>query len=232
MSNERAGSRTETDRVPADARAPVIAGPNRDSPADEVAWAIAAIVPELPQETAADLQRLLRHSITAPRPSELREARLGLLIDLVSDGSGEVPSSDDYNRVRGEREEIGQTWPAHTTLIRAYGGHWLAAVRAAMRVAYSDTAINVAASPGYFGSRLAYSRDEVAAAIASCWRNLGLDPDGPGPTQEEYLEWAGLTRRARRLAGKPDPRLPGSSAVRRLCGNWGRAVALATSQSG
>jgi hypothetical protein len=69
--------------------------------ASEVAWTLAALIPELSYQTCSDLRRLLARSVTVITPSERREARLGLLVDLVTERVGEVPSVADYENGAG-----------------------------------------------------------------------------------------------------------------------------------
>jgi hypothetical protein len=195
--------------------------------AGDVAWAMAEIAADIPQVSALQLKRLLSHSLTIPSPSELREARLGLLIDLVSDGTGAVPTTEDYERARQQRRRRGEEWPAHSTLIRAWGGHWLAVVRAAMRVAFKGNEGRVSNSGHHHKFSTSYSRNEVATAICDCWLALDLDSEGSGPAFKEYLAWAQLCRRQARLAGKPEPRLPTRESVLKAWGTWNRAVGAA-----
>jgi hypothetical protein len=196
-----------------------------DRGAGELASGIAQVVPSLPLECARDLRRLLARSLTTPSPSELREARLGLLIDLVAESQGTVPGVADYEQARRQREEEGETWPSHTTLIRAYQGHWLGAVKAAMRVAEERLPRHVSESGHHHTYHNRYTREDVVGAVADCWRDLGLDVDGPGPYFNEYREWVKLSRTQARLTGQPDPRRPAREAVLKACGTWERALA-------
>jgi hypothetical protein len=193
--------------------------PELEDRASEVAWVLAELAPDLPEQTAHDLKRLLSRSLTSPSLSERREARLGLLIDLAREGQGEVPSVATYNERRARRNEQGESWPSHSTLIRAYGGHWLSAVRAAMRLV-SAQARGVAEREHRTTKVAAYSATEVIEAVSQCWQDLGLDPSGGGPSHGEYLEWANLARTGARLAGQPLPRLPSRDAVRRHFPKW------------
>jgi hypothetical protein len=187
--------------------------------AGPVALALAALVPTMSVEGATDLKRLLGHSISLPSPAELREARLGLLIDLVENGSGEVPSVEAYEGVRSKRRDEGETWPAATTLIHAYGGHWLAAVRSAMRVAF-ESRRRVPSDYAHARLRASYTREECLAAFVASSEALGSEP-----SMQEYLEWAALTRRLNRLSGRPDPRLPGRKQIMKAWGTYERLLA-------
>jgi hypothetical protein len=192
--------------------------------ATEVAWTLAHLAPALPEATATDLKRLLSRSLTSPTSGEKRQARLGLLIDLVRQSPGQVPAVAAYNAARAERANYGESWPTHSSLLRAHGGHWLAAVRAAMGVAFDGARAKVPHREHRNTHAPAYSPNEVLEAVAACWRDLALDPGGDGPTLGEYLEWVGLRRSGARLAGKPAPRLPGRDPIRRHFKTWDKLL--------
>ncbi len=193
--------------------------------AGEVAWVIAELIPVLSEQTISDLGRLVNHSLSAISIPELREARLGLLIELVTGSQGVIPGIDDYNEARRQRAEDGEIWPAHTTLTRIHGGHWLGAVRAAMRVAEDGAKAGVATVAGK-GKQPPYNRREVINAIEQCWTGLRLDPDGRGPSANEYKEWAWLGRRMARLSGQAEPRLPVLEIICKQFGSFERAIAV------
>jgi hypothetical protein len=52
--------------------------------ATEVGRVLAKIAVALPSDTADDLKRLLAHDLSVPAAGEQREARLGLVIDLIA----------------------------------------------------------------------------------------------------------------------------------------------------
>ena len=199
--------------------------------ASEVAWTLASLVPELPDSTATDLKRLLARSLSSPTSGERRQARLGLLIDLVRQSQGEVPAVVDYEAARQGRARRGETWPTHSTLVRAYGGHWLAAVRAAMRLAFDGLKGRVSDREQRHTHVPSYTADEVVEAILACWHDLGLRPDGPGPSFPEYLEWISIRRTVSRMAGKSPPRLPSRDPIDRLFGSWQTARQRASQMS-
>jgi hypothetical protein len=196
---------------------------NRELRASELAQALAALVPAISEKAAQDLKRLLGRTLTMPSPSELREARLGLLIDLVVELQGEVPSIELYNLSRAASlAERDENWPAHTTLIRAYGSTWLAAVKAAMRVAFEGSNHRVSKDNHSRQFKPAYERPEYIDAVRKCAEAIGATP-----TLLEYTDWTILMRRGARAAGKPEPRLPGREAVLQLWGSWLRLIRAA-----
>ena len=91
-----------------------------------------------------------------------------------------------------------------------------------MRLAFEGTQGRAPSSGHHLttGAR-AYKREDVVEAVARCWRVIGLDPEGPGPSQAEYLEWVRLARRAGWQSGNPT-RLPDRMAVSRLWAEWDR----------
>jgi hypothetical protein len=178
------------------------------------------LVPALTEKAATDLRRLLARTLTLPTPAELREARLGLLIDLVVELEGEVPSIELYNERRARRaDEAGEEWPAHTTLIRAYGSTWLAAVKAAMRVAFEGSNHTVSQDNHHRTFVKPYEREECLAAIRHCAQAIGATP-----SLMEYNDWTILMRRSHRLAGQREPRLPSRETVLKSWGSWQRLL--------
>lgn len=181
----------------------------------------------LPEEQAA-LARLLSHSLASPTRAERREARIGLLTELVSNGTGEVPAVADYETLRQQRAADGERWPAASVLVTAYGT-WLAAVKAAMRLHFGGSAARVPRSYQHAMTRQAgYTRDQAIDAIRRCRRELG----GEWPSQGEYDEWMRTSRWAARLAGTGDPRIPGEVQIRKLFGSWHRALEIARREHG
>lgn len=195
----------------------------------ETAQAIAAIAPALPAEVVEDLRRLLELTLAFPSPAERRENRLGLLLEIVAAGTGEIPLFDEYERVRVTRaRETGAQWPAGTTLVRAYGS-WIKAVKAAMRLHFKGGQGRVPVSNHHQKFHKPYTRGEVVAALVECHRVIG-----DWPTQWEYVEWAQLQRRLwREHSGKEDVdkvrRVPSLKQIARLFGSFDRALEVAVS---
>jgi hypothetical protein len=189
--------------------------------ASESAQCLAALVPALPEATARNLRILLSQSIALPSGPELRQARLGLLIELVSETTGVLPATERYDHVREQREaEAGEGWPHSTTLIRTYG-HWTAAVAAAMALAHRPSA-NVKARRAEPHKQPPYTRAEVLEGIARCKDGLGF-----WPSAWELREYGRLCRHQARLAGAPDPRIPDRQTVLKHFGSWDHALAAA-----
>jgi hypothetical protein len=203
----------------------------RPDSASELAWGIGELAVALPPEVTSDLKRLLARSITDPRPGERRDARLGLLVELVAGAEGEIPTIDDYEATRAQRRrERGEDWPAHTTISRAWG-HWLKAVAGAMRLAFRPSGGRVPETTHHVPAGGEYTREEVLAAISECRFALGFyrvpadNAEGGAASliKAEYEEWAKLRRRAARLAGQPGPRLPTREPIVRFFGSFERA---------
>jgi hypothetical protein len=183
--------------------------------AGEAAQTIEALVAALPEEAGRQLHRLLRHAIAAPTAAQRRERQLGLLLQIVSEGTGEVPSTDDYENRRATAPD---DWPHYSTLIRKYG-HWLKAVQVAMRMHKLGGAARAPSSFAHGGARRGYTRIEVCHAIEDFERRFG-----ELPTEWEFEEWRRLARQLARAAGSPEPRIPGLKQIRTLFGTYARAV--------
>jgi hypothetical protein len=100
----------------------------------ETARVIEALIPELPEETRTHLGRLIQAKLTVTDRHVRRYARLGLLAQMTSTGTGEVPTLRDYEAERERRAAAGEAWPSSDTLIQGHGS-WVAAVKVAMRLA-------------------------------------------------------------------------------------------------
>ncbi|MTD45596.1 hypothetical protein GKE82_24520 [Conexibacter sp. W3-3-2] len=184
----------------------------------ETAEAIAAIAPHLPTRTQHDLLRMLEYSIAAPRRQEWREARLGLLCELVLAMHGEVPNADDYKRLRQERLNQGEVWPAQSSLSENFGG-WIRAVRTAFQLAYPDPRRNSTGhrNPDYESK--AYTREELVDALRAARRDLHH-----WPSRIEYEEWRRLSRELARNLGRGRTRVPSIGTIERNFGTYPRAV--------
>jgi len=188
----------------------------------DAAQALASLVQSADAVAVEQLAILLTHDLGAPSASERREARLALLMEIVSCRTGATPSVADYEAVRSERRQRGDDAPSAVALINAFGS-WLSAVRAAMRMQFRGGAQRVASSHHHAKFRQpAYTRDEVVAALVRCHRTLGA-----WPTKWEYQEWAALDRRLARVHAKPEPRNPNLKQLRRLFGKFEAAVDVA-----
>lgn len=188
----------------------------------EAAELIARLIPVLPERTVADLSRLLQRRLTNFDYKAVRYARLGLLIDIVSAGTGELPSTRDYECQRERRMQTGETdWPTHSTLTVAYGG-WVRAVRAAMLLWLDGSSSRTPNSNHHNSFEPAYGHQEAVDAVRACRDALGL-----WPTEWEYDEWRRVSRELARNSGCPYPRYPGRGVWRKLFGTWEALVARA-----
>ena len=194
-----------------------------------VAAVLAKLTSALPESAAGELERLLANSLGAPKAAELRERRLGLLVELVSQGQGEIPTVRRYEQSRQARmtdpraTPYDNAWPAASTLINAYGS-FLAAVRAAMRLNWDGSAARIPHTHRHAKPiSKAYTREEVITALRKF-----RDDHGSWPRSElEYLTWGETLRRLRREGGHTDPRIPTAKPIRKLFGSFERAVELA-----
>jgi len=207
----------------------------------QAATAIAAIVESgsFPEEAAVDLARLLGHELAAPPRNQQRYSRLGLLIDLVSRDC-EFITSTEYERQRQLRPAQTETWPTAESLARAFGGHWLTAVKAAATFFFDGAAKVPASYAGLSSPRTPYTPQEILAALFACRRELELttageetaaDPQGGWPTQWEYVEWVRIKRDLARRSGNGCD-LPGPMQIRRAFGGWDHAIGAAAAHFG
>jgi hypothetical protein len=187
------------------------------------AAALLHLVSDLSERTLRDLERLLLADLATPSGAELREARLGLLMEMVSDGSGQIARADVYDALREHRQALGERWPDSTTLIRAYSQRWAVAVRAAMRLAFDGGAQRVAHTHKHGQGRRDYTREEVVTAV----RRFHEQHDGRWPAATQFYAWGEYLRRAARNGGHPDPRVPTRPALRKKFPRFSLAVAAA-----
>jgi hypothetical protein len=197
------------------------------SNATETAQALATVVSSSawPQEAVRDLARLLGHGLASPTPAQLREARLGLLIELVSVGTGEFIDTDTYDTARERRVATGEECPTASGLARAYG-HWLIAVRAAMRFWFIGGSARVPADHSHVPAGPAYTPAEAIEALNVACEDLRCEVI----TEWEYEEWRRLRRTAARHAGTPLPRFPSMTPIRKHFGGFDQALRQARAQ--
>lgn len=188
------------------------------SSASDLGRAFSEIAKALPDRTKEDLKRLLAHNIAIPATGQKREMRLGLLVDLMSKGTGEIPSVASYESAR---KDASDPWPTASTLVRSYRS-WLGAVKAATKLHFVGSPARVPSGLQHAKWSRQYSRDEVIAAIARCNASLG-----DWPTASEYQEWAKISRQVARTSGLPDPRLPVMKPIRRYFGTFEAALSAA-----
>ncbi len=195
----------------------------------------------VPDEARRDLLRLLSHSLAAETPAQRRQRRLGLLIELISEG-GEFISTTRYEKQRKECAAQDQDWPSAANLVRSYG-HWLVAVKAANRFWFEGGRQRVPDSYNHArGTQPSYEPKRIAAALREAKVDLELPAD-LWPTQWEYEEWAMIKRRLARRSGADGSsktggegavargtvgkRYPGLKQIRKAFGTYDEAVRAA-----
>lgn len=193
--------------------------------ASPVAGVLAEVVAGagFPKQAALDLERLLGHSLAAPNVGELRYARIGLLVDLINDGSGEYPTEEQYEELRAKRAAAGEDWPSAAQLRAAYG-RWVKAVFAAARFWFDGGKARV---PRYYKQgpkERGYEPQEILKAINHCHRTEGREKEWP--EEWEFEEWVRVSRRLAQRAGKPT-RFPGMVQVRKAFGTYDTALEAA-----
>jgi len=175
----------------------------------------------LSDEGLLQLEAMLRDSLTSPRASERRHEVLGLMGRLVRAGEGVIPRVADYQQAYIEARQVGEDWPSHSQLIRRYGGSWLAAVEASMRLELVGTGARVKSS--YAHAHVGdYTPQEVGDAIQRCKAVLGT-----WPTEPEFERFCVVERTLAAMHGKPSPRAPSTKAWLKACGSWDAACEVA-----
>ena len=180
---------------------------------------IAAIATDLPATTRTELVRLLGHSVAMPTAQELREMRLGLLVEMVAK-DGALPTSEAYDFARGARNAEGGQWPRSTGLAAHYGT-WTAALRAATDIAFAQTAGRIRATTPRPWPLRTYSRAEIVEALERSSRKVGQVIG-----QWEYVELRRVERQLAARTGGDDPRLPALRVIHKHLGGWESAISL------
>jgi hypothetical protein len=191
---------------------------------DATAQTIIALVPHLPEPTRSQLRRMLANSIAAPTPAELREARLGLLSELIAQGHADT-NSDSYEEVRAARAAGGELWPSRSQLTRAYGT-WLHALDAATTLASEPLGAGAPSDRGRNRVSRRYTRNDLIVAIQRC--RLALDE---WPTASTYGHWRRVALRAARQHGAANAAIPSTPVVTKRFGTWTRALAIAQARA-
>jgi hypothetical protein len=187
--------------------------------ASQAAQLIADLVRDsalFPEDAAKDLKRLLGNMLADPPLGSRRWDNLWLLVQVIIERDGLLPTVGDYESARtGEEGDA----PVGSTLVKRYG-HWMSALRAATRLISLDTSKPARAERHRY--RAAYRPAESAIAIARFYRTFNS-----WPTYPEYTDWARVSKQAARACGAPDPRLPAGSTIARHYGTFDRALQAA-----
>lgn len=181
----------------------------------EVAEFVAGILPGIPAKTKFELKRLLSHSVAVPTASELREARLGLLVELVS--TGELPTVRTYASHRQESSSE-DNWPSVAGLIQHYGT-WTRSLQAAIDLHFGATSVRARSRSPLPWTPQPYTRVEIQDALRTASFKVGRPI-----TQWEYSELRRIERKNASMIGLPEPRLPGNQVIRRTFGNWANGM--------
>lgn len=185
----------------------------------EAAQMIAEIATDLPESSRTELVRLLGHSVAMPTVQELREMRLGLLVEMVSETGG-LPTADSYDRLRDLRKEQGAEWPRSTGLAAHYGT-WTFALRAATDIAFGETLRRARARIPRPWVPRPYSRREIVEALERSSRKVGQVIG-----QWEYVELRRVERLLAARNGTDDPRLPELQVIHKHFGGWHAAISM------
>lgn len=183
----------------------------------EAAQLAVQLVPSLHEDVVRELRTLLTHELGVPSAAAGRWAQLRLLVHMVREEHGEVPSVADYEQARERELAAGRSAPAASTLCEAYG-RWHSAVSVAVRLAFQGTASRAMSTHKGLGRSQPYTPREVLNAVRRCHRFHDA-----WPTEWEYGEWAQLDRKLARQRGEV-PRTPGLKEVRGLFNDFSVAL--------
>jgi hypothetical protein len=197
---------------------------------DAGAMMLADLMPtlvELDRTSVIQFWRMLGHHLAfdGRAVARRREARLGLMLSLVS--HGELPPVSRYEQARKAEAAAGREWPGASALRDGFGSY-VFAVRAAVRFL---APLTPRASIRHRRERVRpYSREEILAAIERCRVALaspGQMESGWHPPATTFFLWNSIGREAARKLGRPDPRLPCREALARQFGSYDDAVEAA-----
>ncbi len=149
---------------------------------------------------AFHLLEALSHNLATLFPPRERYAKLGLLIRLISVGTGEVPSVEAYDAARTAAKKLGESWPSRSDLNYSYGS-WSKAVKAAMETFYSHGRVSTSTRHARL-DKVAYTNDEIVEQLFVCRESIGFEPN-----QWEYEEW-GPRRATAQPASRPSASHP------------------------
>jgi hypothetical protein len=207
-------------KPPEEADAPFVEVAAAHARSAAVAQTVAATAEHLPARTREDLYALLGHKLASPSPRQMREAKLGLIYELIAAGDGELPGTRRYLEERERRAAQGEHWPTPTDLQPVYGP-WLVACLAAHRLWKDGMAARVPhRSVPRPQETVLPQRHDVIRGLHS----FRLEFDH-WPTPWEYDQWRIATCASARHTGSPDPRLPTLTRITALIRQLGPRAA-------
>jgi hypothetical protein len=137
---------------------------------------ILAFVQDLPQKTKQTLAYLLARDLAESGLGDQSPAsRLGLIVDLIVEREGELPSVRDYE---DSRRSADIRWPSASQIVRTYGS-WVTAIRTATAVGQAGrTPRKLVTYPSH-----AYTRDGRSIPYCGASKTSALGPRRCGSTQ-------------------------------------------------
>lgn len=193
--------------------------------AGELAQGLARLVATSLSDTAvAQLREMLVLHSGLPRRAARRDARLGLLAELVVARCDYV-TTEMYDQAREDRLAAGEQWISASELAADWG-HWLLAVQATLRMLHIGGRHAVSGA----GKRREGPWKRLRDPLDIVWELQRFERAiGSLPTPVEYDIWIDLQRRlARAYPRKAASRaLPSAEDVRAVLGSHAAAVRLA-----
>lgn len=197
----------------------------RVASAGELAQGLAQLVStSLSDAAVAQLREMLVLHSGLPRRAARRDARLGLLAELVV-ACCDYVTAEMYDEARRERLTAGEQWVSASELASDWG-HWLLAVQATLRMLHIGGRHAVSGA----GKRREGPWKRLRDPLDIVWELQRFERAvGSLPTPVEYDIWIDLQRRlARAYPRKAASRaLPTAEDVRAVLGSHAAAVRLA-----
>lgn len=191
---------------------------------DAYAEGIADDIPVWEEDAARDLAQLLINHDGLPSPSRAREAKLGLLVEMVMSSSDPAITIAAYSVRRAGEAESGRAWPSGASLCEIYGS-WIRALQLAASIARGERR-GISKNVEHLRKRsLDYTRADLIGAIRRCKETLGY-----WPRYSDYTRWSQYVRDQERTTGGDRNWVPSIRPILTHFGSWKRALELATKE--
>ena len=182
----------------------------------EILCRMAASPALLDDVSARQVRQLLETQVASPKPAS---RRMGLLVGACLLEGDSYVTEEIYEAHRARA--TGETWPDATTLARSFG-YWARAVYFASRYARYGPSKGSWNGDAREPRKRRYIPAEVIDALIDAKDSLGH-----WPIASEYDLWRKVRMNSARATGKPAPRLPNQSPIRKLFGSYKDAITAA-----
>lgn len=173
------------------------------------------------QQAVLDLAQLLINFDGLPSPVRAREARLGLLVELITREPASSITAERYREAVREEKAAGRVWPSPDRLAVEYGS-WIKALELAGSLARNERRGISHSHRNRGHQECPYSRADLIGAVIQCMRAVGYWPSG-----SDYSRWANSVRREDRAKGGDGKSVPCGRTIVNHVGSWERVLQLA-----